>query len=423
MRICHFEDQFVSQLEPLTLTRPVFDLRCGRYLLGHRQARVFDAAASGALVRPHLAELCRYLHPEMAVNDLAWLESGPVVLVNARWLPDSAAAGHLDTARLAFVGSQLAYAVLRPRDLIDLAPATLEDCIDTWRRELPHAEAGGWMIDYPWDLVEHNAATLTRDFLGRSSKQDGTAKPDGLTLIGPADRLVIDPSARVEPFVVADTTHGPVMIDRDAIVQSFSRIEGPCYIGPGSWVVGAKIKGSSVGPICRVGGEVEATILHGYANKYHDGFLGHSYVGEWVNLAAGTITSDLRNDYGEVTMPVGGHRVATGLTKIGSFFGDHSKTGLGVLMNTGTLVGAFCNLLPTGTYSPRVIPSFCTVRRGQLQEGADPDRLMTTAATVMRRRDCELSDVHTAFFRDLYARTAPERRATLNGHEPLRVRA
>ena len=103
---------------------------------------------------------------------------------------------------------------------------------------------------------------------------------------------------------------------------------------------------STIGPDCRIGGEVEASIVQGHSNKYHDGFLGHSYVGAWVNLAAATQTSDLRNDYDVVRVSVNGQRIVTGRTKIGAYIGDHAKTGLATLLNTGSTIGAFANVLP-----------------------------------------------------------------------------
>src|SRR5262249_34064551 len=121
------------------------------------------------------------------------------------------------------------------------------------------------------------------------------------------------------PLVLIDTTRGPVMLDRGVIVQAFSRLEGPLYVGPDTHVLAGRVKGSSLGPQCRIGGEVEVSIVHGYSNKAHEGFLGHSYIGEWVNFGAGTHTSDLRNDYGQVTVTVGPQRVETGLLKVGSF--------------------------------------------------------------------------------------------------------
>jgi UDP-N-acetylglucosamine diphosphorylase/glucosamine-1-phosphate N-acetyltransferase len=240
--------------------------------------------------------------------------------------------------------------------------------------------------------------------------------------MGPRDQLGIDPTATVEPMVVANTTEGPVVIGHGAVIQAFSRLEGPCYIGPGCWVLGGKVKGSSIGPQCRIGGEVEYTIIQGYSNKYHDGFLGHSYLGEWVNLAAGTQVSDLRNDYAPVKVTIHGQKVDTGLTKVGAYIGDHSKTGLTALLNTGTVVGAFCNLLPTGRLLPRVLPSFCEYRQGQIQPRSDWREMLTTAAKVMQRRGRELTSAHTDLFNTLYDQTAPQRKQVLREGEYLALR-
>ena len=205
----------------------------------------------------------------------------------------------------------------------------------------------------------------------------------------------------VEPFVFADTRGGPVMIDQGAIVHAFSRLEGPCYVGKESWIAGAKLRaGSTIGPCCRIGGEVEASIVQGYSNKYHDGFLGHSYLGEWVNLAAATQTSDLRNDYDVVRLTINGQRISTGTNKAGSYIGDHTKTGLGALLNTGSTVGAFANVLPSGSLAPPVIPSFTRVQDGDLRELWDLRKLFSTAARVMQRRGKTLTEVPPRFYYD-----------------------
>src|SRR6185503_8240379 len=126
-------------------------------------------------------------------------------------------------------------------------------------------------------------------------------------------------------------------VSAGAVVQPFTRVEGPCFIGLDTQLFRANLRGGvTLGPNCRIGGEVEASIVHGHSNKYHEGFLGHSYVGEWVNLAAGTHNSDLRNDYGPIPMVLRSERFDTGHTKIGCFIGDHSKTGLGTLINAGS---------------------------------------------------------------------------------------
>jgi hypothetical protein len=174
--------------------------------------------------------------------------------------------------------------------------------------------------------------------------------------------------------------------------------------------------------MCRVGGEVEASVFQGYSNKCHDGFIGHSYVGEWVNLGAGTQTSDLRNDYGPVTVAIDGVKVNTGLLKVGAFIGDHTKTGLNTLLNTGTVVGPFGHLLPSASLLPKVVPAFCSYWHGQLQGRPDLRQLFATAATVMRRRDREWTSHHADFFLALYDYTAASRRRILGESEYRRLR-
>jgi hypothetical protein len=195
------------------------------------------------------------------------------------------------------------------------------------------------------------------------------------------------------------------VIGPGAVVHAFTRLEGPCAVGAGSVVLGAKVRaGTSIGPGCRVGGEVECSILLGHANKYHEGFLGHSYLGEWVNLAAGTHTGDLRCDYRPVTVPVGGREVPTGRLKVGSVVGDHAKTGLGVLLNCGTVIGPFAQVLPGAGFAPREIPGFTRAGAGGLKELADVDGVLAVADLVMRRRGAELTPALEAVYREVAAR-------------------
>jgi UDP-N-acetylglucosamine diphosphorylase/glucosamine-1-phosphate N-acetyltransferase len=422
MRVCFFEDRGVTTLEPLTLTRPAFELLCGQTSLAAKHCRFFAPCEVGALVRPYLADLYRVGHPDTPVNDLPWLRAGPTVLVNARWLPPPGPVADLPGPSVALVDDEVAYAVLGPHQLTYCSANTLDDCLETWKGTLPHHPAGGRLLRYPWELVDANAEQLRVDF-GRPAPGRKPPLPAGIAVVGPPERLRVDPTADVDPMVVADTRHGPVVIDAEAGVTAFSRLEGPCYVGPQTHVLGAKVRGgTTLGPGCRIGGEVEASIVHGHSNKYHDGFLGHSYVGEWVNLGAGTSNSDLRNDYGEVTVVVAGRPVATGLRKVGCFLGDHTKTGLGALLNTGTSVGVFCNLLPSGGLLPKYVPSFCSWWNGALAEQPDLPGLLRTAAEVMRRRGEGFGEVQAGLFRTLFDQAAPERRRALREAEQRRLR-
>lgn len=423
MRICLFEDRNVAKLEPLALSRPAFELVLGQTSLGAKQCRYFSPCEVGVLIRPYLAELYRLQQPLTPVNDMDWLRRETTVLVNGRWLPPPGVAVDLAGPGVALAGEEVAYAVLGPDRLTYCSQNTLDDCLETWKQTLPHHAAGGRLVSYPWDLVRYNAEQLGHDFRRPPAGSQGEGRLQPPALIGPEERLFIDPTAQLDPMVVLDTTRGPVTIDREAVVSAFSRIEGPCYIGPETHVLGAKIRaGTTLGPQCRIGGEVEASIVHGHSNKYHDGFLGHSYIGEWVNLGAGTQTSDLRNDYGPVTVQVNGQPVNTGLTKVGCFLGDHSKTGLGTLLNTGTSAGVFCNLLPSGPYLPKHIPSFCSWWNGTLRESTPLPRLFQTAGVVLRRREQVFTEVHAQLFRDLFAQTAADRHRALRATEQRRLR-
>lgn len=421
MRMIVFEDASFPRLGPLAQTRPVFELLCGAVSLVQRQIRCLAADEVATLVRPELAALCRWAWPDRPVNDPDFCRSGCDVLVNGRWLAPEALAG-LDEPHVGLCGSQIAYVALPAGwRAEDLSPRTLARRLSELRESLPSRQAGGAMIDRPWDLVEHNAAALVQDESHWRTHREA-ARFGTLSINGPPERFLADPTARVEPFVHVDTTKGPVMLDRAAVVRSFSRLEGPCYVGPETHVQQGRIVGSSFGPRCRIGGEVESAIVHGHSNKAHEGFLGHSYVGEWVNFGSGTETSDLRNDYGKVTVTVSGERVETGLLKVGAFVGDHTKTSIGTLFNTGSVAGPFGMLVTDGTLLPRAIPAFCQVIDGKMRERTDLRAMFATAETMMGRRQVNWTPEHAEFFLDLYDRTAAERQALVRDTEQRRVR-
>ncbi len=371
MRLCLFEDAGVLNLEPLTLTRPAWALRCGAATLAERQQRRWGRIELGAVVRPELADICRLEHQGMPINDADFLKGDALVLVNARWLPPAQVALDLSRPHVGLVDGQVAYVALPPGEGADGTPEAMHSWLEHCRGALSSHEVGGILLEYLWEFVDHNPEMLVQDLEWFQQSHPLRPIPSGMALFGPQENFVAASDAVVEPFVFADTRQGPVLIDAGAVIHSFSRLEGPCYVGKESWIMGAKLRGGTIGAKCRIGGEVEASIVQGYSNKYHDGFLGHSYIGSWVNLAAGTQTSDLRNDYGNVRVTVAGERVATGKSKIGSFIGDHSKTGLGALLNTGSVIGVFANVLPAGFLLPQVVPSFCQVNYGQVQERQD----------------------------------------------------
>jgi len=421
MRICIYEDAQSAWLEPIALTRPAFALWCGAERMFERQLRQFAPNDVGFWMRPELAPLWKLDRPDDPVNDADWARESSTVWINGRWLAGPDVAIDAANPHVGVMGDRVAYVVLPGGE----APIVedLDSWLSAWKVKLPARAVSGAILDYLWDFVDHNATALKQDGAWFRFVNSGRPIQTNVAITGPEDRFLVAKGATIDPFVFADTRGGPVMIDRDAVVHSFSRLEGPCYVGKDSWIVGAKLRaGSTIGPCSRIGGEIEASIVQGFSNKYHEGFLGHSYLGEWVNLAAATQTSDLRNDYGIVSVTINGERLSTGKSKVGAYIGDHTKTGLAALLNTGSTYGAFANVLPAGTLLPQVIPSFCQTNQGELRELWDLRRVFGTASRVMQRRSKALTETHKDFYYGLFEATAELRQRTMREGEMRRLR-
>jgi len=306
-----------------------------------------------------------------------------------------------------------------PEDAVSLDPHGIDSWFDKIASRHSGIDMGGEWIFRPWDLVARNGAYIERDF--QEARRSGVTNRQlaTLALVGPSNLLRVHETARIDPYTVFDTTTGPIIVAPNVWVQPFTRVEGPCYIGPETQLFRANIRGSvSIGPNCRIGGEVEDTIVHGFSNKYHEGFLGHAYIGEWVNLGAITSNSDLRNDYGEVFVPLQGDPVPTGQAKVGCFIGDHTRTGMGSMLNTGTAIGVMCNVLPAGLLLPKHVPSFTAVLYGRVGSGFSLDQMFATARIVMGRRGKTFTDAEEQLYRGLFEQTRLEReRAFQRSHD------
>jgi UDP-N-acetylglucosamine diphosphorylase/glucosamine-1-phosphate N-acetyltransferase len=410
MRVAFIEDSFAANFHPLTLARPVFELVCGQHSLRERIVRHCGVSEWGVFLRDYLADAYREEHPEARVNDFGWLSQATTVVVNGRWLPTAdALREELGRESVGICGGQAAFCRLETPDAAKVAESGWEELLTRATEGPSRAKARGMILEYPWDLVRQNAAMLAEDYRLIASRHTFALQPQ-VAPIGPSENFNIAPSARIEPFVVLDASEGPITISPGAVLEAFTRVAGPCHIGHRSRLSAANVRGgTTIGPECRVGGEVETTVFHGYANKHHAGFLGHSYICPWVNLGALTTNSDLKNDYSHVRVPVRGESIDTGLTKMGSFIADHTKTAIGTLLNTGSSIGAMSMLLPNGQLAPRHIPSFCKVAHGELTEGMDLDQALRTARAAMERRNCELTAEQERLWRRLYVQTRAER--------------
>jgi UDP-N-acetylglucosamine diphosphorylase/glucosamine-1-phosphate N-acetyltransferase len=225
--------------------------------------------------------------------------------------------------------------------------------------------------------------------------------PEGSLVLGdPAHLIAL--GATVEPGVVFDVRQGAVVMDQGAEVRSGSRLEGPIYVGPGTRVLGGFLRGSVFGPECRVRGEISTSVFLGFTNKSHDGFVGHSIIGQWVNLGAGTTTSNLKNTYGPVRLEVEGERIETGRFNVGSLIGDHAKTAIGTMLATGTVISAGANVFGPST-PPKYVPPFAWGCMGS--ERMTEDGFLRVAERVMGRRNVVFSANRRESLRLAYQRS------------------
>lgn len=397
--------------DPLALSRPIWELRCGMTSLGDKIVQRTGATDVAGFVPPYMADAYRET-TDRPVNDASVLAGEDILLVDGRVKAQS-----LDVDKLPLGGVVLgdngnvlvARISQMDRDTksSQSIEAVLKSAADTLRRvDLPVE-----IWNYTWELILENPDQLTEDFraAGMSGIEGTVEQPNAIR--GSKKDVFIAPGVVVHPMVVLDAEHGPIYIDEGAEIHPFSRIEGPCYVGKNSILLGAKCReGNSIGPMCRIGGEVEESIVHGYSNKYHDGFLGHAYVGEWVNLGALTTNSDLKNDYSDVSVVLDGRRaIPTGSRKVGSLIGDHTKTSIGTLFNTGAYVGSMALIAGTGKPLPKFIPSFAWFLEGVVTKGFGKRKLYDTARIAMGRRGREWTEEQEAMWEAVFDLTAPAR--------------
>jgi UDP-N-acetylglucosamine diphosphorylase/glucosamine-1-phosphate N-acetyltransferase len=404
MKLVIFEDDQCERFLPLTWLRGVFELKSGATTLADKIARAAGVSPDAWLVRDYLVPTQRARCGSAAINDLSRWRGEEVLFVNARvcgsqWKPPAEPVAQWRSEQLAVWRTSAD--VTGIRDYAGLVAAA---------RQVPRGEFSGKWFDYIWDVMLSSPEEIGRDFAAAGRSGIEGRVHDTAVIFGPQERVYVGPRTEIHPFVCIDARSGPVTIAADCEVHPFTRIEGPCYIGPGSILLGAKVReGCSIGPMCRIGGEVEESVIHGYSNKYHDGFLGHAYVGEWVNLGALTTNSDLKNDYSSVSVVMNGRAVDTGSTKVGSFIGDHVKTSIGTLLNTGSVVGTMAVLLATGAPLPKYIPPFAWFLNGAVDQGFGLNPLLQTARTAMSRRKVQMTDADVQLLRHVFELTAADR--------------
>ena len=374
-----YDDDRARKFEPFALTRPAGELRAGALLIRERWTTALGLTAAGFVGAAHLSSFDEDGAPR-AVDGVA----RGTILANSRFAPALAAATP-DAARWLANGKVAAVRVAE-----DLMPESLHRgavALDDLRAAPgADAEIAGWWLDDVWSPLVLLNAMLGDDLPQLAKGLRRLGRDEGIIL---GDHgIFVEEGANVEPQVCFDMRLGPVVIRAGATIQSFTRLAGPCYVGEGSVVSTDRVSGSAIGPHSRIHGECSATIVLGYSNKGHNGFLGHSYLGRWVNLGAETVTSNLKNTYSPVSLWTPDGMRDTNMQFLGTLFGDHAKTGINVPLTTGTVLGAGANVM--NAMPPKVVPPFAWGEPGKF-ETYRLDKFLEVAARVMARRSVVLS--------------------------------
>ena len=379
-----FDDDVARSWQPFALTRPVCELMLGAYTFRARAERLLGVRSAGVIAAPHLRGFDEPGAPP--VVELAEIGTDRVrIFLSSRAVLDWHALRHPPT------GASL----LRTQDRIVgcILPAGAANPDASWIAAprddgTPIVEVEGRVVENVWDLIAENPRQIALDIEASDADSPRTPGCDAIGFEPGLLRLGID--VHIEPNVVLDFSHGPIWLDDGVTVRAFTRLAGPAYVGPGSTLLGGPYESISVGPVCRVHGEVEESVVLGYSNKAHDGFLGHAYLGRWVNLGAMTTNSDLKNNYGTIRMWTPQGERDTGMIKLGCLIGDHVKTGIGSLINTGSVIGAGSNLFGSAM-PPKYVAPF-SWGSGTDLTSYDVERFLTVTERVMKRRDVVLRD-------------------------------
>jgi UDP-N-acetylglucosamine diphosphorylase/glucosamine-1-phosphate N-acetyltransferase len=378
-----YDDAAARRLEPFALTRPISELRAGTSLIRKRWERATSLSSAAFISSPHLAQFEERNAPSAALEN-AEIPAGSIV-VNSRCVaPLDLKLDHFDL--LMCDGVACAVRLARAMRVSQFADGSID--IGTIQTSLGGKRIKGrWMNDV-WDFIGSLADQLPADIHACASGLK-IRNPEDLSVIG-KEKVFVEEGAEIGPHAVLDATHGPILIRRGSVVAPFTLLVGPISIGRDSEILGDRIVVSSIGDDCKVRGEFSNSIVLGDSNKGHSGFIGHSYLGRWVNIGALTTTSNLKNTYGPVQLWTPTGVKTTGLQFLGTFFGDHVKTGIGTMLSTGTVIGAGANVFGSAM-PPKAVPPFAW-GDGEPYDTYDITRFLTVAERVMARRQVELGD-------------------------------
>jgi UDP-N-acetylglucosamine diphosphorylase/glucosamine-1-phosphate N-acetyltransferase len=396
MHLVVFEASKWDTFAPLTLSRPAFALLCGVNTLLDKQIRYIKPDRLTLWMRPELADFCQKnivtkLKVPTKINEplddeAALILSGRSLHFSKFEVPSDPCVsleqgGLLLKAFVKKPGLNITDALNRTKAWLDLA-------------NLPQTMAQSRLPEFLWDLINWNEEAIVADSIHLQDGYDG--KPAGPYHLVNDDNVFINKEVKLAPGVVLDASRGPVILDRGAVIGANSVLEGPCYIGMYSRIAPlTNIRaGTTLGPGCNVGGVVANSIIMGFADKPHEGYLGDSYVGRWTNLGAGTTTANVKTTYGQISVSIAHRKIETGRRSMGAIIGDHTKTSINTRFSPGCYVGYNCILAGAGLV-PQFVPSF-SFWNDQGIKPVDRAKSIEMAKRVYDRRDRQWTGVEDA---------------------------
>ncbi len=390
-----YDDALARTFEPFALTRPVSELRAGTELIRQRWASVLVGNVAGFVSAAHLADFEEGDAPPALAGD-AVMPAGAII-GNSRFVValDETLRG-TDSA-WSCDGRICAVRLTQPLPASALADGS--QALETLAINSRVTSLRGRWISAIWDLIAQLSPQLMEDIHIIAAGIDTAPEPAGI--LGP-HQVAIERGASIESYVIFDATAGPILIRKGATISAFTRVVGPCCIGADTTIVGDRVANCSIGDKCKIRGEMSSTIVLGHSNKGHTGFVGHSYLGRWVNLGAGTTTSNLKNTYGSVHLWTPDGIVDTGQQFLGTIFGDHVKTGIGTMLTTGTVLGAGANVFGAATHPKFVAPFSWGEREPYATFHAS--KFIAVAERMMQRRGVELGDALRRHLARVHAR-------------------
>ena len=379
-----FEPENLSPFGPLTLLRSVSEIRFGVFSNLERAQRILPEDSIEMWVRPILVQDHEEKYPDININKDAEQNSVFLNAATPAWMYPAAIAAleHENDVAVSMDGRIVAAKMARPLPFTKnfhkqfLGLKTVE--CDT--------EICDFQPNWIWDYLNLIGPALEFDAeLWKADNNLLTKLPPDLSTLTERN-IHIHNTAQIGKFVHLDASQGPILIGEDVKISPFCSLVGPLFIGRRSTLKpNTSIRHTIVGKVCNLGGEIKGCIIHPYSNKSHDGFLGDSIVGSWVNMGAGSTTSNMKNNYQNIRVSWDGNNYETGRQFLGTIIGDHCKTAVGVRLNTGTMIGPFSNIFQAD-FPPRAIPSFSWGNGTHELEKA-----IATARLMMKRRNLELS--------------------------------